>query len=127
MKNQEALERVLLFIFYFADEAQKKYTMSDVSVSGPYLYSDEVGHFLQALAEAGLLPQFEDAWREETARFLTERSLIKTADFAALGRLFSTFVEVEKHTSGFMAEMIDKGVITELLARLAEIRAAVQN
>jgi hypothetical protein len=41
--------------------------------------------------------------------------------------LFTTIVGVEKITTGVVAEMMDKGVITQLLQRMGEIRAKYGN
>jgi ADP-ribosyl-[dinitrogen reductase] hydrolase len=68
-----------------------------------------------------------ESWREEAVRYLSERENIRTADRETLARLFTTIVEAEKYTNGVLAEMIEKGVVVELLQRLGELHSRTEN
>lgn len=119
-----SLDRVLAFLPYFEDEKAEKYTLSDTAIAGPYLYADRVKEFIQALHEEAFIIDFDwKGWREEALRYFTERERIETADLETVCRLFTVIVRTELSTHGVLGEMIDKGVITEMLYRLREIRA----
>ena len=117
-----SLDRVLAFLPYFEDEATDKFVFSPDAVAGPYVYAEEVQRFVLALYEEGIVFDFDWlGWRETAITYLADRSLIETADLETICRLVTTIARAEKNTNGILAEMISKGVITDILKRLEEL------
>ena len=121
--KRESIDRVLAFLPYFEDEEAEKFTFSDASIAGPYLYEPKVKEFVQALYEEDFVIDFDwPSWGPVAVEYLQERNRIETADLETLQKLFTTIVRAEKMTVGVLAEMINKGVIIDLLYRLSQLR-----
>lgn len=120
----EKIDRILEYLPYFEDEKTEKFTMSDTSVVGPYVYEEKVIRFMKALYEEDIVIDFDwPGWREEAVNYFKDIDLIRDAKLETVRKLFTTIVRVEKMINGLVAEMITKGVITDLLKRLQEVRS----
>lgn len=122
--SADSLERVVAFLPYFEDETTEKVVFLPDAVAGPYVYADEVQRFVLALYEEGIVYDFDwQGWRETAITYLSNRSLLETADLETICKLVTTIARAEKNTNGVLGEMISKGVITDLLKRLHELKA----
>lgn len=121
--KKEGIDRLLAFLPYFEDEGEEKYRISDTQLAGPYAYAEKVKQFTETLFSEGVVSDFDwTEWRGEALRYFTDRELIEQADLETVSRLFTVIIMLERKMSGVLAEMISKGVITDLLLRLKEIR-----
>ncbi|MDW7649723.1 MAG: DUF6508 domain-containing protein [Bacillota bacterium] len=126
--KRESIDRLLTFLPYFEDEEAEKFTVSDIAVPGPYLYKDQVQEFVRVLNEEDFVTDFDwPNWGPQAVEYFKERERIETADLETLQKLFTTIVRAEKMTSGVLAEMIDKGIITDLLRRLSKLQSEKGN
>lgn len=122
--SADSLERVIAFLPYFEDETTEKVVFSPDAVAGPYLYAEEVQRFVLAIYEEGIVFDFDwQGWRETAISYLSDRDLIETADLEIICKLVTTIARAEKNTNGVLGEMISKGVITDILKRLQELKA----
>lgn len=120
----ESIDRVLLYLPYFEDENVEKFTISDTSVIGPYVYDEKVLMFMKALYEEDIVIDFDWAgWRDEAVIYFKDLDLIREANLETVRKLLTTIVRVERLMNGLVAEMISTGVIIDLLKRLQEVRS----
>jgi hypothetical protein len=120
----ENIDFVLRYVPYFEDEKIEKFTISDTSVAGPYIYDEKVLLFMKALYEEDMVIDFDwSGWRDEAVKYFKDIDLIREANLETVRKLFTTIVRVERLMNGLVTEMISTGVITELLKRLQEVRS----
>ncbi len=119
--TREAIEAVLAFLPYFADQSNTFYEVDTTDFSfDPYRYAPEVGRFQHVLYESGFLPMTFDwlAWQETAEGYVTNPDRLIDADLTTLRRLLLTHVRKERFMSGHLASMIDCGHILAVLQRL---------
>ncbi len=117
----EAIEAVLAFVPYFADQSNTFYEVDTTDFSfDPYDYAPQVDRFHQALYASGFLPSAFDwlEWQETAEGYVTHPARLIDADITTLRRLLLTHVRKERFVSGHLAAMIDCGHILAVLQRL---------
>ena len=125
--SADSMARVVAFLPYFQDETMEKVVFSPDAVAGPYVYAEEVQRFVLALYEEGIVYDFDwQGWRETAITYLSDRSLIESADLETICKLVTTIARAEKNTNGILGEMINKGVITDILKRLQELKVGLK-
>lgn len=117
----EAIEAVLAFLPYFADQSKTFYEI-DVSISlfEPYDYAPEVDRFHQVLYESGFLAFAFDwlDWQDTAEEYVEHPKRLAGADLTTLRKLLLTHIRKERFSSGHLAAMIDCGHILAVLQRL---------
>jgi hypothetical protein len=118
------MDSVLTFLPYFESEGSHFYDLeTDRLTTDPYIYSPQVLQFVETLYREGFIVPFDwSAWQDEAARYVTDPSLLDSADLPTLQKLLTTHVRADRFSSGHLAQMIECGHILAVLRRLKTIR-----
>ena len=123
----ENFDRVLDFLPYFESASRHFYDLDTAGLSmDPYIYAPEVVRFISTLyAQGFIIPYDWAAWKDEAARYQSDPSLIHGADIPTLRKLLTLYVRADRFNSGYVAAMIDRGLILVILRRLKVLRSTL--
>jgi len=120
----QGIEKVLAFLPLFERSDTTLYEVrTDLSLFDPYVYSKEVGEFIEILDSEEFVTPFDwSNWQNEAAKFVEQPKLLESAELTILQKLLTTHIRKERFHSGHLAAMIDNGHILAILQRLKQIR-----
>jgi hypothetical protein len=86
-----SMDYVLSFLPYFESEDSHFYDLErDRLTMDPYIYSPQVVQFVETLYREGFIVPFDwSAWQDEAARYVTDPSLLDSADLPTLQKLLT--------------------------------------
>ena len=91
-----------------------------------YSYSDIVMAFYKSLYEENMIKMFDwSKWSSEAKKYFYDPIKLKKADLPTIQKLFTTIIRADRFHEGLLGDMIDDGVILNLLVRLEQIREEI--
>jgi len=104
----------------------KKYSIDESNVFDPYSYTQEIDDLITNLYETKIIIQFEwPEWQEKAAEFIKNPEMIKVASLIEVKMLLTTIVRKNRFCSGFVAYIIEEGILLLLMQRLNELPADI--
>lgn len=114
-------QRLAPVLAYRADFGHPDFRAWDPSRQ-PHPGAPEIGRFIHALSEAGVLRDFDwPAWMREHGDRYSRVEALGSADFETLARLLSALVRKDRFVEGQLADLIDSGWMAAALDRLAAL------
>jgi len=90
-----------------------------ISIFEPYIYSDMVSRFLNALYSNLFVQSFDwPAWSSQAQAYMSDPARVGEADLETLIRLFTIIARKDRFCSGTIAGFLNDGFILVLLKRL---------
>ncbi len=125
----QGIDKVLAFLPLFERSDTTLYEVrTDLSLFDPYVYSKEVGEFIEILDSEEFVTPFDwSNWQNEAAKFVEQPKLLESAELTILQKLLTTHIRKERFHSGHLAAMIDNGHILAILKRLKQIRLDMES
>ena len=127
--NIHDIESLLEYLPYFQEQNNQFYQVINKPPQFPYLnYSETVDKFRQDLYHLNMIIDFDwTQWIGEGEKYIDNRELLATVDITVLQKLFTSIVRSERFTEGLLGDMIDNGIILDLLVRLKCIRGEIED
>lgn len=127
--NIHDIDALLEYLPYFQDQNNQSYQVINKPPQFPYLsYSETVDKFRHDLYHRNMIIDFDwTQWIEEGEKYIDNRELLTTTNITILQKLFSSIIRSERFTEGLLGDMIDEGIILDLLVRLKGIRGEIED
>jgi ADP-ribosylglycohydrolase len=127
--NIHDIEALLEYLPYFQDQNNQFYQVINKPPQFPYLsYSETVDKFRQDLYHLNMIIDFDwTQWIGEGKKYIDNHELLATTDITVLQKLFTSIVRSERFSEGLLGDMIDNGIILDLLVRLKGIRGEIED
>lgn len=119
--TKENIDKLLEFLPYFEDRKNKFFTEVDCWTE----YSKEVNNFLRTLYKENFTVQYPEYKRREGIYSFIDRSIpLSEADIGDITSIFKIIMAGERIRmgGGYIADLIENGLVLDLLRRLREIR-----
>lgn len=131
--KKKNIEIILNYLPYFEDENQRFFEKikpkreSGKLVDYIYVtYSNKFMEFYTQLHEQGFVTNFN--WLDffpDADDLSSYYALLDDSDLVTLRRLFTMIVRHDNHNEGFLAEVIESGLILSMLKRLKELNKEI--
>lgn len=135
MRNQakyptiQNIDKLLKYLPYFKDPENKFFEVVNKPPQFPFCsYEDMVMAFYKDLYEENMILDFDwPQWGSQANKYFNDSSLLQKADIKTIQKLFTTIIRADRFTEGLLGDMISKGVVLNLLARLEQIREEIRD
>ena len=107
----------------FARLTESTNSTDGVLVLGRLEYHSAVHEFERACDDNGFVQSFEwGAWSDEAHLYMSNPSLVSSADLDTCIKLITTHLRAERFSEGHLEEVLRSGHITAILRRLRDLR-----
>lgn len=123
--NHSSTKKLISFKDIFIPPYERLYSIDKSQFFDPYFYGDEILEFCSTFRETQLPASSWTKFQDEASKnyrnkeWMHRLSLEKTSTFLLL------IIRKDRFSSGFIAEMIEDGVVRELLVRLEELTEVI--
>lgn len=126
----QGIDRLLEYLPYFQDQNNQFYEI----ISKPHqlssaIYSSRVMEFYEDLYQENMIQMSFNwpMWREKRYKYLNNPRFLSNADITIVQKLFTSIIRADRFCDGLLEDMIDRGIILNLLLRLQDIREEIRN
>jgi ADP-ribosylglycohydrolase len=121
------MDHLLEHLPYFQNQDNQFYEIINKPSKFPFAsYSGIVDVFRQDLYNENMIQMFDwQEWSGEAERYFNDPELLSAVDLTTLQKLFTSIIRADRFCEGLLGEMLDNGVILNLLLRLQSIREEI--
>lgn len=121
------IDNLLEYLPYFKNRENHFFELINKPPQLPfYSYSEMVMIFYKSLHEENMIHMFNwSKWSTEAKRYFNDHSILKKADLTTIQKLFTTIIRADRFSESLLGNMIEDGVILNLLVRLDQIREEI--
>jgi hypothetical protein len=121
------IDKLLEYLSYFDNREHNFFELINKPPQIPfYSYSDMVMAFYKSLYDENMIKMFNwSKWGSEAKKYINDPLKLEKADLPTIQKLFTTIIRADRFSEGLLGDMIDEGVILNLLIRLEQIREEI--
>jgi len=121
------IDNLLEYLPYFKNRENHFFELINKPHQLPfYSYSEMVMIFYKSLYDENMIKMFDwSKWGSEAKKYFTDPLKLEKADLPTIQKLFTTIIRADRFSEGLLGDMIDDGVILNLLVRLEQIREEI--
>ena len=125
--NIHNIDKLLEYMAYFDNKENNFFELINKPPQIPfYSYSLMVMAFYKSLYDENMIKMFNwSKWGSEAKKYFNDTSKLEKADLPTIQKLFTTIIRADRFNEGLFGDMIDDGVILNLLVRLEQIREEI--
>jgi ADP-ribosyl-[dinitrogen reductase] hydrolase len=125
--NIHNIDKLLEYLSYFDNRENNFFELINKPPQIPfYSYSDMVMKFYKSLYNENMIKMFDwSKWGSEAKKYINDPLKLEKADLPTIQKLFTTIIRADRFSEGLLGDMIDDGVILNLLVRLEQIREEI--
>jgi ADP-ribosyl-[dinitrogen reductase] hydrolase len=127
LPNIHNINNLIEYLPYFKDNKSNFFELVNKPPQLPfYSYSEMVMAFYKSLYDENMIKMFNwSDWSAEAKKYINDPSILEKADLPTIQKLFTTIIRADRFSEGLLGDMIDDGVILNLLVRLEQIREEI--
>lgn len=126
--TRKNIEAILAYLPYFNNENNEFYDKipgkkeNNTFTMGYIVYSCQTDKFIHTAYNENFVQGFNwSKWQVEAKKIYKNPELLDKADIMTIVKYVTLIIRKERFCEGFLADMIDKGLLLKLLLRLKEI------
>ena len=125
--NISNIDKLLEYMPYFGNKENNFFELINKPSQFPfYSYSKMVMAFYKSLYEENMIKMFNwSHWGSEAKEYFNDPLKLEKADLPTIQKLFTIIIRADRFSEGLLGNMIDDGVILNLLVRLKQIREEI--